>query len=479
MIAPIFVRIFTVRFDPSGRLLASAALDGTVCVWDVERRSPKYPVLYQVDEDGKVERAADLAFSRDGSTLACTDLKGTLRFWDVRDGTLRAWSSDAGEFVQWCADDRFVVCGGSKVGDDKVTRLVRAPSPRDLSAYSRFLEPNGFDVAWAGADTCERLFDSTPPPFVNLPLESHLTSLRAGPERFLADAVPSYVEAGNLEAAIHLLASVPAAKRVAGHAELLADALRSSALRAMDQGLLDLAKRRLLQARQWAASAPENTFLDVRLELLTTKAAGGALSPPRRAQLIDSLKQAVARGFRDWDALRTDKLLEPLREDGGFDTWVSQTTPADYYLRRAASDPYPANRLWDYTFALDRDPKSVEAYRLRARSLVELKRPDDAHRDFREVCRLRPEDPRGLVDLARVLAILAARAKVEAERTAQLAESVQLLEKAVAMGWRDLAWFLTDPAFEAPQQMTRFQDLMSSHREWYLKPSPGPTEGKP
>ena len=68
-------QVFAVAFPPDGSTLASASLDGTVKLWDVETR-----------EDGTTlghPLAASVAISPGGATLASGSLDGTIRIWDL------------------------------------------------------------------------------------------------------------------------------------------------------------------------------------------------------------------------------------------------------------------------------------------------------------------------------------------------------------------------------------------------------------
>lgn len=74
-------RVAAVRFSPDGTLLASAANDGTVRVWDTAAGTCRH-VLH-----GHGSWAAGVACHPDGALLASAGADGDVRLWDARDGS--------------------------------------------------------------------------------------------------------------------------------------------------------------------------------------------------------------------------------------------------------------------------------------------------------------------------------------------------------------------------------------------------------
>ena len=72
--------VVTLAFSPDERTLASGSFDGSVKLWDVERRA-----LLWSGWHSKV--TSWLAFSPDGALLASGAHDGTVRLWDAKLGT--------------------------------------------------------------------------------------------------------------------------------------------------------------------------------------------------------------------------------------------------------------------------------------------------------------------------------------------------------------------------------------------------------
>jgi WD40 repeat protein len=196
-------------FSPNGRLLATAGNDGSMVLWDLERRAPigrrlrpgggdlvtaaaispdgrmvasgvdggtvvltRVPdgkELYELTATG-VSGPISLAFSPDGKTLAAATFDGKVRLWDPRTGMPRgpAWAAIDGAAMgtSFSPDSSVVAISGSEgtiaLWDVRSGKRIGAPLTGPPSSGVAAFAPTGHTLATAFQDGTVLLWDVDP-----------------------------------------------------------------------------------------------------------------------------------------------------------------------------------------------------------------------------------------------------------------------------------------------------------------------------
>lgn len=151
-----------VAYDPQGRFLASAAIDGTVRVWEASTERP----LHVLPIERKNDHALSIAFSPDGALLAAAADEGTVKFWETATFSetfvLRAHETDVSAIAFSAHNSLFATA--SKTGDIRLWNTTTWQEAAKIAGHSEEIRtlafsPDGSILASGSFDDLVKLWD--------------------------------------------------------------------------------------------------------------------------------------------------------------------------------------------------------------------------------------------------------------------------------------------------------------------------------
>jgi hypothetical protein len=202
-------------------------------------------------------------------------------------------------------------------GADRTIRIWDTPDPINLATYFPICDFKKEEARWDAPPVSSPTAKGFG--FVNVPTSCYLSVLHGGRGEVEADRLlfARFLRAGNLDGARHVL------DRLGGKGPALrtalAEGLRQAGTLALGLGVFPLAEYRLHQARSLEPNASETDYL--LASCYSKRANSQAETPEGRAardkdieQAIDCLERAATKGWTQWDRLKRDRILDPLRQ---------------------------------------------------------------------------------------------------------------------------------------------------------------------
>ncbi len=150
--------ITRVVWSPDGNMLASASLDHSVCVWNIESRQAQ-------TLEHHASGVYSLAWSDDGTLLASGDDKGKIIIWDVQTGKPMVTLSDHQgrvEYLAWAPNRRLLASGSADTTAriwDYDSRSLLGQLKHGAWVNAVAWSPNGTMLATGGEDNTVKIWD--------------------------------------------------------------------------------------------------------------------------------------------------------------------------------------------------------------------------------------------------------------------------------------------------------------------------------
>lgn len=176
-----FSSVYSVRFSPDGKTLASGGLDGSIVLWDVETHQPLGPPLL-----GHTSGIWGIAFTPDGKIMASGSMDSTIILWDVEKREqiglpLRGHTSEIVSID--ISPNGSILASGSGDGTIRLWNMathrpIGEPLKASTSVWAVAFSPDGQTLASGSSDGTLLLWDTSTRKTIGEPLKGHTEAVR-------------------------------------------------------------------------------------------------------------------------------------------------------------------------------------------------------------------------------------------------------------------------------------------------------------